>query len=139
MNILADDPAFETTIQEAWSLEVEGCAMFRVWRKLNACKKALKALRQLSKSKYSNVDKKVIEAREMLATIQQSYDGNGSTDNALEEKKCLENMEKRSSLQENIYKQKSRDQWVQIGDGIDNYFIALMKANVANKKHLLSA
>lgn len=113
--------------------------MFRVWRKLNACKKALKALRQLSKSKYSNVDKKVIEAREMLATIQQSYDGNGSTDNALEEKKCLENMEKRSSLQENIYKQKSRDQWVQIGDGIDNYFIALMKANVANKKHLLSA
>lgn len=45
----------------------------------------------------------------------------------LDEKNCLAELEKWSTLQEKIIKQKSREQWVKEGDGNTKYFFVVMK------------
>lgn len=102
--------------------------MYRVWKKLSCCKYALKTL---SKARYNSIDKRVEEARDNLAEHQGNHEVQDNQSFYIE-KVLREELEKWSLIQEKVFKQKSRDQWVQAGDGNNSYLFALMKAKSAN-------
>lgn len=132
LNILADDPQFLPLVQQAWdtwNTAIRVCAMYRVWRKLSVCKQMLK---HLFSTKYNSIDKRVDDAREKLAEFKQTNDLS-DTQAFFDEKELRVDLEKWSSIQEKIFHQKSRDQWVQTGDGNNSYFYAVMKARSAAK------
>ncbi|XP_049391452.1 uncharacterized protein LOC125855800 [Solanum stenotomum] len=52
------------------------------------------------------------------------------------EKKILHELEKWSNIEENVLRQKSRAKWIQLGDGNNHYFSAIIKERV-HKKQIL--
>lgn len=66
-NIWVKDPEFEELVREAQSLEVQGCHMFRLCKKLQSLKRKLKSLNLY---KFSNLSSKVDKARAALTVAQ---------------------------------------------------------------------
>ena len=62
-----EHPSFKELLEEAWSTRISGNLMFEVYGKLKVLKNSLK---QLNRSKLSDLAQKVSEARQNLETLQ---------------------------------------------------------------------
>ena len=125
-NFWADHPAFLDLVKEAWNLEVYGTPMYRLTRKLRCVKTHLKAF---NFHEFANVQEKVVEARKALYRSQVAMLVNpNDSDLVGNEKVCLKNFHDLALAEEGFLKQKSRIQWLKLGDQNSSFFHKSVKA-----------
>ncbi|XP_021769725.1 uncharacterized protein LOC110733967 [Chenopodium quinoa] len=125
LNCLADHDNFLSSVATAWQALISGSAMSTVWHKLKRVKSALKSL---NTQKFGDVNAKVEAAHNLLISIQhQISEDVTNTELQVKELEAIEAVKKWVGIQESIYKQKSRVDWLQLGDGNNKYFFSVMK------------
>ncbi|XP_059306249.1 uncharacterized protein LOC132057642 [Lycium ferocissimum] len=100
--------------------------MASVWNKLKKVKTALKSLHT---TEFRGIETKVQQVRQKLKDIQEKM-RYSHTASALftAEKEIRQQLEKWVVVEESIYKQKSRANWLRLGDSNTTYFHAYMKS-----------
>ncbi|XP_050207635.1 uncharacterized protein LOC126657054 [Mercurialis annua] len=123
-NIWSDDPAFISLVDVGWSRRSNGSNMFQIAQKL----KWLKAdLRALNKKKYSDISKRFISVKEIISKLQ--VDMLLDPFNSIlhdEEKACSKVLLKFMAWEESIMRQKSRMNWIRLGDQTTSSFIGVL-------------
>ncbi|XP_070049896.1 uncharacterized protein [Nicotiana tomentosiformis] len=85
-------------------------------------------LKSLNNKEYLGIDKTIEGIRNHLTEVQKNMDIPIVQNSLIEEEKQLrKQLEKWGTIQENIYKQKSRVQWLKLGDSNSAYLFANMK------------
>ena len=85
-------------------------------------------LKHLQVTQFANVSEKIGEYREKLELIQtQICNDHFNTELHRQEQHCIVSLKKWLNIEESIYKQKSRIQWLQAGDSNSKVFFAAMK------------
>lgn len=125
INSLADHRNFHQVIKKAWTIPVTGYAMAKIWRKLKHVRRELKKLKI---NEFSNVDQKILVAREKLQEIQTLMtDYTHPEELYNKELETKQQLQRQRIIQEGILKQKARVTWLKIGDSNSKYFFASMK------------
>lgn len=88
--------------------------MFRVAKKLKFSKNTIK---EFSKTNYSGIEKKTALAHEKLLQAQEVMLSSPSTANASIELSALQNWEELSAAETAFFYQRSRINWLSLGDG----------------------
>ncbi|KAH0776289.1 hypothetical protein KY290_007700 [Solanum tuberosum] len=132
-NIWADHSKFRSIIEDIWARQMATDPMENLWRKLRILKSPLK---DLNKEEFKGIEMKLSKARMDLQQVQDQLTRNGSDSLMLLEKKILQDLEKWSNIEESALKQKSRAKWIQLGDGNNQYFSAVIRERV-NRKQIL--
>ncbi|XP_019248630.1 PREDICTED: uncharacterized protein LOC109227892 [Nicotiana attenuata] len=103
-----------------------------IWQNLKYVKAALK---QLNNKEFMNVKQKIKSIREELEEVQGRMKDHNAPSRLFEvEKGMIQQLEKWDKIEESIYKQKSRIQWLQLGDTNNAYFFASMKGRKAQNQ-----
>ena len=128
-NFWADHPTFLQLVKDAWNCEVFGTPMYRLTRKLTSVKAALKAFNFHS---FAKLHDRVVDAKENLkqaqfALLNYPYD----TLLVENEKKCLKAFHDLACAEEGFLKQKSRIQWLKLGDQNTSFFHKAIKSRNA--------
>lgn len=124
-NLIADHADFQTVVQDHWSIPMQGTYMYKVWHKLKEVKKGVK---RLHCSKFASTDAEIIAAQNSLYEVQDLLAQDISNAQLQQQEALeLENLQYWTSAQESIYKQKSRVNWLQLGDSNTKFFFAAMK------------
>ncbi|XP_060177768.1 uncharacterized protein LOC132607701 [Lycium barbarum] len=96
-----------------------------IWHKLKHVKIEMK---DLNRREFSQVDKKIIQGRKDLAEHQELMRDYRHDPTLFEQEKILKlTLEKWCLIEESIHRQKSRVQWLQLGDSNLAYFFANMR------------
>ncbi|KAI3472118.1 hypothetical protein Pfo_029606 [Paulownia fortunei] len=111
---------FLDLVADIWSSDIKGVPMFRVCKKFKLIKIALK---KLNKHEFSDISKRVNEAKSKLESIQRLIDEN-PLDNTLHHKErvLLKDFHELSNAEESFMKQKSRIQWLNLRDQNTSFF-----------------
>ncbi|XP_016432563.2 uncharacterized protein LOC107759196 [Nicotiana tabacum] len=129
-NCIADHPQFMQHIEEAWKDRSTNGRMQTVWNNLKGVKEAIKSL---NTQHYKGVDGKIKEIRRKLQRIQEEMSSKLQNKELSDKEKELKGeLEKWGKIEESIYRQKSRVQWLKLGDSNSAYFYSQMK----NRNHL---
>ncbi|XP_021743974.1 uncharacterized protein LOC110710018 [Chenopodium quinoa] len=125
LNCLADHADF-CSIMEKSLHSVTGCSvMVTIWQNLKSVKKNLK---DLNTKYFANVDEKVDVALAYLKAIQDQLAVDYSnSDLHVKEAEAVSMVKHWMNIQESIYKQKSRVDWIKLGDSSSHYFFSVMK------------
>ena len=128
-NFWADHPTFLQLVKDAWNCDVFGTPMYRLTRKLKSVKAALKAFNFHS---FAKLHDRVVDAKENLKQAQFAL-LNNSYDSLLveNEKKCLKAFHDLACAEEGFLKQKSRIQWLKLGDQNTSFFHKAIKSRNA--------
>ncbi|KAG7563624.1 Reverse transcriptase domain [Arabidopsis suecica] len=119
-NFLLKNPSFLPLICESWfTVNVVGSAMFRVSIKLRELKKVI---RDFSKTNYSNLEKRVQEALEVLSESQSRLLSNPSAVNVDLELEATKKWDILSNAEESFFFQRSHITWLKEGDKSTAYF-----------------
>jgi len=122
-------------IQEGWNSEVDGYSMFELYSKLKGVKQILKAK---NKEFFNGLGQRVVLARKALAMAQEVFiASHGSLNYYLKEKECLHEFISISLAKENFLKQKSINQWLNLGDGNNKFFHT--KVKVGNSFNMIKS
>uniref|UniRef100_A0A1S4AT00 Uncharacterized protein n=1 Tax=Nicotiana tabacum TaxID=4097 RepID=A0A1S4AT00_TOBAC len=106
--------------------------MQRVWERLKRVKHKLK---QLNSTHYSGVHEKIKNNRQQLWSVQEELRIRGISEKLKKKEKSIrEQLEKWILIEESITKQKSRNQWLQLGDANTAYFFASVKNRLSQNK-----
>ena len=128
-NFWADHPDFIGLVKEAWSYEVYGTPMFRLTRKLKRVKAILKAFNFRS---FGRLHERVVAAKEALCQAQSALLNSPSNPLLGEnEKSSLKNYHDLAIAEEGFLRQKSRVQWLKLGDQNTSFFHKAIKARNA--------
>ena len=128
-NFWADHPDFIGLVKEAWCYEVYGTPMFRLTRKLKRVKAILKAFNFRS---FGGLHERVVAAKEALCQAQSAMLNSPSNPLLGEnEKSCLKNYHDLAIAEEGFLRQKSRVQWLKLGDQNTSFFHKAVKARNA--------
>ncbi|XP_050211627.1 uncharacterized protein LOC126661803 [Mercurialis annua] len=116
---------FIDILKDVWSSNVQGCTMFSVVQKL----KKLKSRRKdLNLSHYSDISFKVKNHKSLLDSIQSSLQSDPLNENLLlEENAYVIHYKKLIMLEENSLRQKSRINWIDLGDDNNRFFCNSVK------------
>lgn len=119
-NFLLLNPDFLTLIEYHWfSLNVSGSAMYRLSKKLKSLKFII---REFNKDNFSNLEKRVKEAHEVLLKHQARTLANPSGVNASRELEAERKWQILVRAEEAFFYQKSRITWLSDGDGNTSFF-----------------
>nr|XP_016472175.1 PREDICTED: uncharacterized protein LOC107794213 [Nicotiana tabacum] len=129
LNCLANHAEFEEIVKSSWSIHTQAKGTMTIWFKL---KKVKGALKKLNSREFIGMENKIKSIRDRLKELQtQMRDINHTTTQFEEEKELKQHLEKWSLIEESIYRQKSRIQWLKLGDSNSAYFYASMKGRRA--------
>jgi hypothetical protein len=132
-NFWAEHRQFLDWVAEGWRFEITGYAMFRLYSKLKAVKRILK-IKNLDV--FGGIGQKVSQARSKLAQAQADFlISGGDPDCHRKERECLHHFISISSAEEKFLKQKSRNQWLNLGDGNNAFFHKMVK--IRNSSNLI--
>lgn len=125
-NYWIDHPDFLNVVKEAWSTAIKGNPIFILTQKLNQVKKKLTALQR----NESSITMQIKNSRDQLCLVQQKILG-GCIDGSVfeEEKNLTSKLEALLLCEENIAHQRSRVQWLALGDQNTPYFHKKIAAN----------
>lgn len=117
-----ENPDFLPIVAQAWSTTVKGSPWFILTQKLKAVKNALKGLN----SRVGNLHSRVNQARNKLSLFQNSLPTNPSQLQITREQELMEEFSEALRLEECFLKQKSRVNWLKVGDGNNKYFFQFL-------------
>jgi hypothetical protein len=121
-----DHPKFLDWIEGGWRLEVDGYSMYRLYAKLKSVKRILKVK---NLEVFGSLGQRVMKARQALATAQASFLlSHGDAECHRKERECLHALVSISAAKEHFSKQKSRNKWLNLGDGNNAFFHKSVKA-----------
>ena len=128
-NFWPDHPAFLGIVKETWDRGVHGTPMYRLSQKLKRVKASLKMFNFHS---FGKLHERVEDARETLKMAQSAILNNPSDTMLMDnERKCLKIYHDLASAEEGFLKQKSRVQWLKLGDQNTSFFHKSIKARNA--------
>jgi hypothetical protein len=105
---------------EGWRISINGYSMFQLYTKLNAVKKILKAK---NLECFGSLGQRVHQARQDLAVAQAMFiASHGNAECQRKERECLHAYFSLSVAKENFLKQKSRNIWLNLGNGNNAFF-----------------
>ncbi|XP_075109284.1 uncharacterized protein LOC142181060 [Nicotiana tabacum] len=121
-NCIADHHQFIQKMEQAWEGRNTFGMMQLVWNKL---KKVKEAIKKINTQHYKGVDERIKGIRKELQLVQEEMSSNLQKLELIEKEKTLkEDLEKWVLIKESIYRQRSRVQWLKLGDSNLAYFFA---------------
>ncbi|XP_056698200.1 uncharacterized protein [Spinacia oleracea] len=125
LNYLSEHSQFLPLVEDVWSsTEVRGSYMYKLWYKLKIVKSKLKCLHR---EEFAGVKERVDKARVHLDNVQNALQTAPTADLFEQEKVCIANLKKWLRVDEIALRQKSRIQWLQVGDSNHQFFFSAMK------------
>lgn len=125
---------FKELVQNSWLLPVTGSPMVRLSLKLRRLKPVL---RDLNANCFSNISGRVMEARTQMENLQNLCSQNPGNESLREmEKKAIRVFMELSAAEESFKKQKSRVNWLALGDQNTKFFHHKVRSNRARNKIL---
>lgn len=126
-NFLADHPEFLSTIQKVWRRVIIGNPMFVACEKLRSLKVDLK---KLNTKDYNDITNRTLAAKQQLDQIERDLgiDPLNPLKQALERDLCKQYLVL-ARAEESFAKQKSRIQWLKLGDQCTSYFFKSISNN----------
>ena len=119
-----ENPHFPKVLNEAWATYHNGCAMFRLVSKLKLLKVKLKTFNKIN---FSDISSKVSSCRDWLARTQRDLQQDPLNTDLLDEEKAIRNhFESLLKQEEAFYKQKSRVNWLELGDSNTKFFHSMV-------------
>nr|XP_009629730.1 uncharacterized protein LOC104119842 [Nicotiana tomentosiformis] len=124
-NYVAENSEFLKVVEKAWGISNKWQGMEKVWQKLKLVKHKLKMLHT---EEFKRVREKVQTIRRQLQETQEKIqDPCHQTSLFDTEKELRGKLEKWGVIEESIMRQKSRTQWLKLGDSNSAYFYACLK------------
>ncbi|XP_019258688.1 PREDICTED: uncharacterized protein LOC109236903 [Nicotiana attenuata] len=125
-NMWSMDPDFKDKVAESWSIGINGTKMYQIVGKLNRLEGVLK---QLNRTKFSNIEGKTEQAKKDLKECQQHMQPNPLNQGLIErEQKLASNYRRYKEASDQFLWQKSKVQWLKQGNKNNKYFHSYMKA-----------
>lgn len=120
------DPDFKKKVGDSWTPEIAGTKMYQLVGKLNRLNKVLK---QLNKTKFSDIEIKAGQAKEELLECQKQIQLDPLNTGLIGREHDLANKYSRlKKASDQFLRQKSKIQWLKQGDQNNRYFHSYMKA-----------
>ncbi|KAG5548914.1 hypothetical protein RHGRI_014320 [Rhododendron griersonianum] len=134
-NFLAEHPKFIETVQQVWRKVIFGNPMYCVCEKLKHLQGDLK---KLNTDEYSDLSARVASLRLQLAAIQSELGShpNDPSKQAIERELCKQFLVF-ARAEESLAKQKSRVQWLKLGDQCTSFFFKSIN-NSRNRNRISS-
>ncbi|XP_075104573.1 uncharacterized protein LOC142178608 [Nicotiana tabacum] len=124
-NCIAEHPQFIQEVDQAWSTTGKDGKLQGVWNKLKRVKQVIKGL---NTQHYKGVEDKIKVIRRELQEVQNKMSSILLNAELIEEEKELKSkLEKWILIEESIYRQRSRVQWLKLGDTNSAYCFAHTK------------
>ncbi|XP_016480288.2 uncharacterized protein LOC107801473 [Nicotiana tabacum] len=116
---------FLEKVETAWQMQVHGCAMYQVVKKLNASKQGLK---ELNKLHFRDILVEVEDDKIKLEQIQRELQTSPrDQDIQGKEKAQYQKFIRYSYVVESFLQQRSKATWIRIGDDNSKYFFSVIK------------
>ena len=133
-NFWASNPSFTEINTEAWGLPIRGSPPYKFSQRL---KRAKLMLKELIRGQYSDIQKRIVQARNNLFIIQDQLKYlPGDVLLKKEKKEAISKLAKYSSTEEALMHKKSRNLWIAQGDQNTAYFHNYVKARINQNKIL---
>ncbi|XP_070022575.1 uncharacterized protein [Nicotiana sylvestris] len=112
-------------VEQVWSVDGIKEMMQEVWNKLKRVKEITKGI---NTQHYQGVDNRINKTRKELLAVQEEISDRMQQPDLIEKEKTLKcELEKWSLIEENVYKKRSKVQWLKLGDSNSTYFFVQMK------------
>lgn len=115
---LIEHPKFKDTVEAAWNIDISGDPWFVLTSKLKNVKLALKTLNR----EHGNLHDQMIIARNAFLDFQESLPQVPSAAQRLEEERLCNIFTTALHSEETLLKQKSRVNWLHLGDANNKFF-----------------
>ncbi|KAJ6889558.1 hypothetical protein NC652_030338 [Populus alba x Populus x berolinensis] len=120
LNLWADKDGFMDTVTSSWQTQVTGSPIYIFTTKLRLLKTALK---QFHRQHTSHITSRVIQSRDAWNAAQSNLAANPTSSEAMAiERATAHHYMQLCKDEESFFRQKSRIQWLQLGDRNTNFF-----------------
>ncbi|XP_077219768.1 uncharacterized protein LOC143853958 [Tasmannia lanceolata] len=135
MNAWLDDVSLYLIVEKAWAINVQGNPMYRLVQKLKEVRKDISIWK---KDVFGRIDIIVPLIRKDIEIVQAQLMSNpGNPDLSREENRLRDELLKWSAREESILRQKSRQNWLKLGDFNSKIFHFAIKIR-ENTSHILA-